>query len=283
MTHLVHAGNRTPPGKVRFKDERMLSNGRITVLTIASEASDWLDSLPAPFVVERMTDGEALFGAVRALPPATVVLAECDERVPAWAWEVMTAFPSVPLVAAMDLRTAAPATVARLLDRGAADVLDTSLECFAEQAAWRFRQACARPFIRRLESGLARYASAHARTILRAAARVAVTGGAAAELAREFRVSTETVAAWCGAARLLPPRSLQSWLRVLLAAMLLQEHGRTVASIARGCGYATDRGLRRTMSRFVGSDLRSLRGPDSFDVVMRAFNHELAQARERRT
>jgi AraC-like DNA-binding protein len=259
----------------------MSRTGTINVLTVRSVGTAWLELLPAPFIVRIVTGGGELLSAVRALPPSIVIVADCEGRVPGWVWELLTAFPSVPMVAALDLRAAPPATVARLLDRGAADVLDTALECTPGQAAWRVRQACARPFIRSLEQGLARYASAHARTILRAAARVAVTGGGAAELADEFRVSTETVAAWCGAACLLPPRSLQSWLRVLLAAMLLQEHGRTVASVARSCGYATDRGLRRTMHRFVGSDLRTLRRQQPFEVVMRAFNHELAQARER--
>lgn len=259
----------------------MQSTRILNVLSVQSAGTAWLEQLSSPFSVRVLSSGEELLAEVRALPPSTVVAADCEGRVPGWVWELLTAFPSVPMVATLDLRTAPPATVARLLDRGAADVLDVSLECTPDQTAWRFRQACARPFIRKLEQGLARYASAHARTILRAAARVAVTGGGAAELAREFQVSTETVAAWCGAARLLPPRSLQSWLRVLLAAMLLQEHGRTARSVAHGCGYATDRGLRRTMQRFVGSDLRTLRRQQPFEVVMRAFNHELAQARER--
>lgn len=261
----------------------MLSPGTVTVLATRSDTQEWLGGLPPSLSLETVSSGDDLLRRARELPPSTVVLANCVDRVPGWAWEVLTAFPSVPMVAALDLRIAAPATVARLLDRGAADVLDVSLESELEQAAWRFRQACARPFIRRLEAGLSRYASAHARIILRAAARVAVTGGGAAELAGEFRVSTETVATWCGAASLLPPRSLQSWLRVLLAALLLEEHGRTIATVARGCGYATDRGLRRTMHRFVGVDLRTLRRQHPFDVVMRVFNAELAGVRERRS
>lgn len=259
----------------------MLSPGTISILAVSSDGMDWLSGLARPLAVHTLPSGQDLLTQARDLTPSTAVLADCVDGVPGWVWEVLTAFPSVPVVAAVDLRTATPATVARLLDRGAADVLDLSLECEPEQAAWRFRQACARPFIRRLEQGLSRYASAHARIILRAAARVAVTGGGAAELAGEFQVSTETVAGWCGAASLLPPRSLQSWLRVLLAALLLEEHGRTIASVARGCGYATDRGLRRTVHRFVGTDLRTLRRQQPFDTVMRAFNHELAQARER--
>lgn len=259
----------------------MLSPGTITVLAVPWDGMNWLAGLPRAFTVQTVPGGDGLMARARELAPSTVVLADCRDRVPGWVWEVLTAFPSVPMVAAMDLRTATPATLARLLEHGAADVLDLSLESEPEQAAWRFRQACARPFIRRLEAGLSRYASAHARIILRAAARVAVTGGGAAELAGELEVSTETVAAWCATASLLPPRSLQSWLRVLLAALLLEEHGRTIASVARGCGYATDRGLRRTVHRFVGTDLRTLRRQQPFDAVMRAFNAELSEARER--
>lgn len=258
----------------------MQSPSRMTVLAVETPATEWLYTLPPPFAVQRVPTGGDLMALVRELPLSTVVVADCRGRVPGWTWELLTAHPSVPVVAALDLAAAQPGVVARLLDRGAADVLDVGLECEPELAAWRLRQACARPFIRALEQGLTRYASAHARTILRGAARVAVTGGGAAELAGEFQVSTETVAGWCSAARLLPPRSLQSWLRVLLAGLLLQEHGRTAASVARSCGYATDRGLRRTMRRFLGSDLRSLRRQEPFDAVMCAFNAELAGVRE---
>lgn len=253
----------------------------IPVLTLRSAATEWLERLPAPFEVRVLASGAEVLAEVPWLPPATVVAADCGERVPGWAWELLTAFPSVPVMAALDLGAAPHGIVARLLDRGAADVLDLGMEREPDQVAWRFHQARARPFIQRLEQGLTRYASAHARIILRGAARVTVVGGGAAELAEEFQVSTETVAGWCAAAGLLPPRSLQSWLRVLLAAMLLEEHGRTVAAVARSCGYTSDRGLRRTMSRFLGSDLRTLRRQQPFEVVMRAFNAELAGVRER--
>jgi AraC-like DNA-binding protein len=255
--------------------------GTIAVLAVPSPGTDWLERLPAPFAVRMLPGGADVLAEARTLPPSTVVAADCEGRVPGWTWELLTAFPSAPVVAALDLATAPPGTVGRLLDRGVADVLDLGMDRAADQVAWRFRQACARPFLRRLEGGLTRYTSTHARTILRGAARVAITGGGAAELAGEFGVSTETVAGWCAAAGLLPPRSLQSWLRVLLAAILLEEHGRTVAAVARSCGYATDRGLRRTITRFLGIDVRTLRRQQPFEVVMAAFNAELAAVRGR--
>ena len=44
-----------------------------------------------------------------------------------------------------------------------------------------------------------------------------------------------------------------------------------VAAVARSCGYTSDRGLRPMMSRFLGSDLRTLHRQQPFEVVMRAF------------
>lgn len=140
----------------------------------------------------------------------------------------------------------------------------------------------ARPFKRSIEDALDRYPSARARTIIRAAAHVAATGGGAAELGAQFNVIAETVADWCTAAALPPPRRLQAWMRVLLAAFLLQEPRRTVAGVAAACGYTSDRALRRAFNRFVGFDARTLRGQGAFQKAMSEFNRDLASFREQR-
>jgi AraC-like DNA-binding protein len=191
-------------------------------------------------------------------------------------------FPSVPVVAAVDVPSVAPEVLVQLLSRGVADVLDLSLEDTPELAAQRLREAHARPFKRSVEEGLDRYPSARARTIIRAAAHVAATGGGAAELAAQFNVSAETVSYWCAAVALPPPRRLQTWMRVLLAAFLLQEPPRTISGVAFACGYTTDRALRRAFNRFLGVDARTLRGRGAFQMAMTGFTRDLSTCREQR-
>jgi AraC-like DNA-binding protein len=237
--------------------------------------------------MEVLADWDELFRIVPELPPSGVVLIDCTADhphppVPSPAWDLLTAYPSVAMVAAVDARKVEPATLGELVQGGFADVLDLSLEEDSALAARRLSEAYGRPFKRWVEEGLNRYPSARARTIIRAAAHVAVTGGGAPKLAAQFGVTPETIAQWCADAALPPPRGLQAWVRILLAALLLQEQPRTVSAVAFGCGYSSDRALRRAMNRFLGYDTRTLRRQGAFSVVMEAFNAELAQTRERK-
>jgi hypothetical protein len=65
-------------------------------------------------------------------------------------------------------------------------------------------------------------------------------------------------------------------MRILLAAHLLEDAGRTRVSVAAACGYSTDRSLRRIIHRFVGPQLDQ----PLFDAAAKAFNAELRQCRE---
>lgn len=258
---------------------------RVASLPSARLASIW--ALPRPFSVEIASDWRELLATVPRLPPSAIVLLDCTPegrsgRVPARLWELLLEFPSVAIVAAVDVPSVAPALVGQLLSRGVADVLDLSLEDTPALAERRLREAHARPFKRSVEDSLDRYPSARARTIIRAAAHVAATGGSAAELAAQFNVVPETVADWCAAAALPPPRRLQAWMRVLLAAFLLQEPPRAISAVAIACGYTTDRALRRAFNRFLGVDARTLRGQGAFQTAMREFNQDLSSCRERR-
>lgn len=265
----------------------MQSTRKIRIAALPSARLASIAALPRPYSVEIASDWAELLAVVPRLPPSAIVLLDCtperrSERVPARLWELLLEFPSVAIVAAVDVPSVAPEVLGQLLSRGVADVLDLSLEDTPELAAQRLREAHARPFKRSVEDGLDRYPSARARTIIRAAAHVAATGGGAAELAAQFNVIPQTVSEWCAAAALPPPRRLQSWMRVLLATFLLQEPPRTISGVAAACGYTTDRALRRAVNRFLGLHARTLRRPGAFQMAMTEFNQDLSHCREQR-
>ncbi|HEX2205440.1 MAG TPA: helix-turn-helix domain-containing protein [Longimicrobium sp.] len=109
-----------------------------------------------------------------------------------------------------------------------------------------------------------------------------MTGGGARELAGRLGISEPTVTHWCRRTALPPPRRLQAWLRVLLAAQLLDDSGRSVKSVSLACGYLAEKSLRRVMRRFVGLDTRMLRKRGAFETSILAFNQELRTLREQR-
>jgi len=116
----------------------------------------------------------------------------------------------------------------------------------------------------------------------RGAAEVAASAGSADDLARIFGVQPPTVTKWCEALRLPPPRRLQLWLRLLLAAQLLEDAGRSIHGAARAAGYATDRSFRRALQEVVGKNPRELRAEGAFDGVLAALNADLREFRGQR-
>jgi len=235
--------------------------------------------------MRRVPDWDTLHDTLREAHPSTVVLLhpydeEEPERLSPRVRELTGKFPSIPVAAVLpfdderftDMRTLAEWKVSELVDREV-DLAPAALHL-------RLRQAHGRPFKHRLEQALPRYVAQQAMTLLYAAIEVAVDGGGAPELAEHFGVEPRTVAGWCARRGLPAPRRLQAWLRVLLAATLLEDPERTVVGVAAACGYANDHALRRAVRELLGDEDAALPREDAFDRLVRAFNTELREVRQ---
>jgi methylphosphotriester-DNA--protein-cysteine methyltransferase len=188
-------------------------------------------------------------------------------------------FPSIPVVAAVERREV-NADVTMLLEWGISEVIVLGPESVPLALARRLDQAHARPFKRALEVSFSPYVSGEARQILMAAAEVAAEGGQAPELGARMRVSARTLSDHCVRADLPSPRTVQAWMRVLLACMLLDDPGRTVYGAAYASGYHTERSLRRAITALLGTDSTALRRAGAFSTAVRAFGAVLRDARE---
>ncbi|HEU0079759.1 MAG TPA: helix-turn-helix domain-containing protein, partial [Longimicrobiaceae bacterium] len=73
---------------------------------------------------------------------------------------------------------------------------------------------------------------------------------------------------------------LLAWVRVLLAAELLDYPEQTVLSVAHSCGYATDSSLRRAVQEFTGFTPTELRRMGAFSTAADTFLGELLRIRE---
>jgi methylphosphotriester-DNA--protein-cysteine methyltransferase len=239
----------------------------------------------APFrVVGDVAWGE-LDASLRRAPANTVVVVDPyagtrrGDRFPR-VRDLLRSFPSVPVVAAMELRPEMAGDVTMLLEWGVSEVVALGTESTPRALSARLRQAHVRPLKRALEAALSPYASMEARQILMAAAEVAAEGGLAPELAALLGVTPRTLTVRCARADLPAPRQVQAWLRVLLACMLLDDPGRTVYGAAYASGYQTERSLRRAITAFLGVDSTTLRKAGAFSTAAAAFNAALRDARE---
>jgi methylphosphotriester-DNA--protein-cysteine methyltransferase len=233
--------------------------------------------IPAPYVAVTDTGWSDLHGDLVRSPPAIVVVVDPHTSGFPRVHELLRRFPSVPVVAAAELH---PADAAILLEWGVSEILSPRLERTAAAAARRLDQVHARPLKRELQRALSRYVADEAWTILHAAAEVAVEGGLAPELAERLGVSLRTLSGRFARAGLPAPRQLQAWMRVLLAALLLDDPGRTLYGAAYAAGYRTERSLRRAITAMLGMDGTTLRRAGAFRTAAAAFDRVAWEARE---
>jgi methylphosphotriester-DNA--protein-cysteine methyltransferase len=226
-----------------------------------------------------------LHDALRRSPPSTMVVvdpyagARLGERFPRLR-ELLRRFPSVPVVVAMELRRELAPEVNMLVEWGVSEVVPLGREVTPLALGRRLEQAHARPLKRAVETTLSPLVRSDARQILMAAAEVAADGGQAPELGTRLRVSPRTLTERCTNAELPPPRTVQAWMRVLLACMLLDDPGRTVYGAAYASGYQSDRSLRRSITALLGVDSTTLRRAGAFKTAVKAFNVMLREARD---
>ena len=235
-----------------------------------------------PYVIVSSVGWNHVHAALRRAPPNTMVVvdpyagARSGERFPRLR-ELLRRFPSVPVVAAMELRRELAPEVNMLVDWGISEVVALGPDSAPRALEGRLGEAHARPFKRALEGQLSVFLTSEAHQVLMAAAEVAADGGQAPELGERLRVGTRTLTERCARADLPPPRQVQQWMRVLLACMLLDDPGRTVYGAAYASGYQADRSLRRSVTALLEVDTTTLRRAGAFRTAARAFNRLLRE------
>ncbi len=188
-------------------------------------------------------------------------------------------FPSTTVLAALDVR---PEDFRHLLTLGAwgiADLICLEQDATAEAIGQLLLSVSGMRLRALLEELLPPTTPGRARSILLIAADAVSSGGHATDLADALGVTRRTLLRWCEDAGLPAPRRIMTWMRILLAAEMLDEPGRTVASIAFACGYASDTALRTTLTMQLGKTPKALRQEGAFMAASQAFLHELRSVR----
>lgn len=195
--------------------------------------------------------------------------------------DLLAALPSATVVAALEVTPARSGLLRELLAAGAADVLDLARERTPEAVSRRLGVVQGRTVHRLLGRAVPPGLPPRARGLVSLVAEVVATGGQTSELAAALGVTERTVSRWLDRAGLPPSRRLLAWLRLLLAAHLLDDPGRSVESVARACGYAGAPSLKFTVRAFFGTSPRGLRERGAFDTVSAAFGRALLDGRDR--
>lgn len=257
----------------------------LLVLHPNEELSHMLSLVPGgPFSLQRCTDWSGLRTALSRAPATAICIVTATEPEtsvpPAQLRALLGEFPSATVLAALEVGPAHAPLIRTLTEWGVADTIDLQREDSPQALARRLRLVQSRSVRRLLTRALPRGVPSRTRWLLTRAAEVVALGGAAPQLALALDVDERTVPRWCRRADLPPPRTLLAWLRVLLAADLLEDPGRSIESVARSCGYANAMSLKSALRSMFNLTPRQLRERGAFEFVATAFADHLYQLRE---
>ena len=227
--------------------------------------------------------------AVVASPPTAILVVDPYSPAPPGSCglssdlrSLLLEFPSATVLAAMDVPPGRSGDLRTLGEWGVTDVICLDEDDTPEAVYRRLRAVEGRTLQALLQRTLPPMMSGRARMLMMTAAEVVSVGGKGRDLARRLHLSERTVLRWAERAGLPAPRRMLAWMRILLAAVLLDDPGRTVLSVAHACGYSSDSSLRRAMQDFLGTGPSALRKEGAFGRASRVFLGELALTRAAR-
>lgn len=234
--------------------------------------------------LEVLEGWDDLLEGVRTAPASALIVLDPyfdngEDRLSVELSSLLNRFPSLTVIAALELRAGRGEDLLKLGQWGVVQVVDLEEEMTATALGRRLLAARGRPLRGLVERQLPSYTSAAARSILSAATSIVAEGGQGRDLAKALHITPRTLSRWCRKAGLPPPKRLLAWMRILLAAEFLDDPGRPVSAVALACGYAADSSLRLALRRFTGLNPTELREQGAFDTASVAFVNALAEAR----
>jgi AraC-like DNA-binding protein len=95
-------------------------------------------------------------------------------------------------------------------------------------------------------------------------------------LARAYGRHPKTLRLHVHEASLPSPERLMTWMRLFVAARLLQDPGRSTRAVADACGFETDLRFRATVRRYLGHGTSVLRAPGGSRRILDRFDQDRA-------
>jgi AraC-like DNA-binding protein len=191
-------------------------------------------------------------------------------------------FPNIPVVAVASPGVSSMQAVVRLSQLGVSDLLDANegllvddvraalSKVYSEATAQRVWRAVTDEFARRGDR-----CPEDIVTMLRRALRQAHEHLPASKLAALMQMHERTLRKYCEGRHLPSPQIIAGWSRLLLAALYLDEPGRTIAGVADLLGYPTPGALRKQILRYTQRSPRDLRLQGALSTVVQLLHRTL--------
>lgn len=187
-------------------------------------------------------------------------------------------FPNVPVIAVAMAGVSSMQAVLRLSQLGVSDLLDANeglrVDEIRAALSKTYSDATAMRVWTLIEETFARQGSAFPddlTTMMKRSLRYAHEHLPASKLAALMQMHERTLRKYCETRRFPSPQLLAGWARLLIAALYIEERGRTFVSIARLLGYPTVGALRKQITRYTNRSPKQLRDAGAIAVSLQLF------------
>ncbi|WP_353268909.1 helix-turn-helix domain-containing protein [Gemmatimonas sp.] len=184
-------------------------------------------------------------------------------------------FPNVPVIAVAMAGVSSMQAALRLSQLGVSDLLDANEGLRADEIraalSKTYSDATAMRVWKLIEEEFARQGSAFPddlTTMMKRSLRYAHEHLPASKLAALMQMHERTLRKFCETRQLPSPQIIAGWARLLLAALYIEERGRTFVSIARLLGYPTVGALRKQITRYTNRSPKQLRDAGAMSVSL---------------
>lgn len=184
-------------------------------------------------------------------------------------------FPNIPVIAVAMAGVSSMQAALRLSQLGVSDLLDANEGLRADDVraalSKTYSDATAMRVWKQIEEEFARRGTAFPddlTTMMKRALRYAHEHLPASKLAALMQMHERTLRKFCETRQLPSPQSIAGWARLLLAALYIEERGRTFVSIARLLGYPTVGALRKQITRYTHRSPKQLRDAGAMTVSL---------------
>ena len=262
------------PADASIPEFAPVNPGEYRLLVVGDISLDPVFESIVPRRIFRIPDLGAAVCIIRREPPSTIVLLDPfgpgGTLIPAIR-QLIRAAPSVPIAAALSFDDASEPVLRTLAEWGVSTVVNSGPHWPEEDRVEQLMMAHGRPLKRRMEPEVLPFGvNALASRLLSAAIDVVVDRSDVVALRIRLRVPRKKLAAMCRNAGIPPPGRVISWVRVLLASILLEEAHQTADHAALCAGMPNAAALRRQQRRLLG-----ITGAATFSHAFAQFKSEL--------
>lgn len=185
-------------------------------------------------------------------------------------------FPSATVVALVAAGPESVADMRRLGEWGVSQILAEGFDTHPFVLRQRLEEARLQSLRYAISESVPSGVPVATQMILDRALEVTLEGGTVPELARRLHVSHRTLVRRCRRRGIPAPKTLLRWMRLLLAASMLDDPARTVSDVALSSGYTSDTSLRRALRLSGLPNPVALRKGDAFQAVMQQLLQTIA-------